>query len=68
MQEFGIGVTALTGDCDMAYRQASVEEDIAEILETKKDIMNQILDGKKDKVKTSSVFESVVRRIVDKNT
>ncbi len=138
MQELGIGVTALTGDCDMVYRQASVdsfqndprvkvfvanikaggvginltkasivmfadmdwspeihnqamdrahrigqtgtvnvyyyiakgtiEEDIMEVLESKKEIMNQILDGKKDKVKTSSVFESVVRRIVDKNT
>jgi len=39
-----------------------------EVLKSKKEIMNQILDGKKDKVKTSSVFESVVRRIVDKNT
>ena len=138
MQELGIGVTALTGDCDMVYRQASVdsfqndprvkvfvanikaggvginltkasivmfadmewspeihnqamdrahrigqtgtvnvyyyiakgtiEEDIMEVLKSKKEIMNQILDGKKDKVKTSSVFESVVRRIVDKNT
>ena len=25
MQELGIGVTALTGDCDMVYRQASVD-------------------------------------------
>ncbi len=138
MQELGIGVTALTGDCDMDYRQASVdsfqndprvkvfvanikaggvginltkasivmfadmewspeihnqamdrahrigqtgtvnvyyyiakgtiEEDIMEVLESKKEIMDQILEGKRDKVKTSSIFGLVVKRIVDKNT
>ena len=39
-----------------------------EVLESKKEIMDQILEGKRDKVKTSSIFGLVVKRIVDKNT
>jgi SWI/SNF-related matrix-associated actin-dependent regulator 1 of chromatin subfamily A len=132
MQELGIGVTALTGDCDMVYRQASVdvfqndprvkvfvanikaggvgitltaasivmfadmdwspeihnqamdrahrigqtgtvnvyyyvakgtiEEDIIRLLEDKKNIAEQILDGSKVRLQKSSVFGEFLKR------
>lgn len=39
-----------------------------EVLESKKEIMDQILEGKKDKVKRSNIFGEVIRRISDKKT
>lgn len=59
-----------TGTVNVYYyiAKGTIEEDIMEVLESKKEIMDQILEGKRDKVKTSSIFGLVVKRIVDKNT
>jgi SWI/SNF-related matrix-associated actin-dependent regulator 1 of chromatin subfamily A len=133
MQELGIGVTVLTGDCDMVYRQASVdafqndprvkvfvanikaggvginltaasivmfadmdwspeihnqamdrahrigqsgtvnvyyyvakgtiEEDIISLLEDKKNIAEQILDGSKVRLQKSSIFGEFLKKL-----
>ena len=59
-----------TGTVNVYYyiAKGTIEEDIMEVLESKKEIMDQILEGKRDKVKRSNIFGEVIRRISDKKT
>ena len=61
-----------TGTVNVYYyiAKGTIEEDIMEVLESKKEIMDQILEGKKkkDKVKRSNIFGEVIKEFQIKKT
>ena len=46
----------------------TIEEDIMEILNSKKGVLDQVIDGKNDKVKTSNIYEEFLRRMANRAT
>ncbi len=48
--------------------KGTIEEDIMEILNSKKGVLDQVVDGKSDRIKKSNIYEEFLRRMQERAT